>query len=106
LGGLVFCFNLLGSGKVALHGSISDALQGRRNRKVYQVENDANHQAAAGAYGNVAAVAEVIESDLEAVAAGTRVVIDLEVIVKGHILDFDLVVDRDVLIVDRDVLIV
>jgi hypothetical protein len=59
----------------------------------YGVEYYAYHQAAAGAARNVLAVAHVGDGDLEAVAAGARVVIDLERLIVEAVFDLDLVVE-------------
>lgn len=61
--------------------------------QIIEVEDDANHQAAAGAHGNIFSVSKIRNVDLEAVAAGTRVMIEFQLGVKGQILDFNLVVD-------------
>ena len=59
-----------------------------------KIKNDSNHQTAAGAHGNVLLVTQVVEGDLKAIAARTRIVVDLESFVEGHVFDLDLVVDR------------
>jgi len=65
-------------------------------RQILRVKNDADHEAAARADGDVLAVAEVRDSDLEPVAARARVVVDLQRRVVRHVLDLDLVVDVEV----------
>lgn len=64
------------------------------SRQTNLVEYNPDHQAAARAHANVLAVPQVRQPDLEAVAARARVVVDLELLVVGHVLDFDLVVER------------
>lgn len=66
----------------------------------HHLVNDANHQAAAGANGNVVgAIEQLVERDLEAVAAGARVVVEPARGVVRHVLDLDLVVDGKLLVV-------
>lgn len=66
----------------------------------YHLIDDPYHQAAAGAHGDVGGlVLQVGQRDLEAVAAGARVVVGLEGLVVRHVLDLDLVVDGDFLVV-------
>lgn len=55
---------------------------------------DLNHQTTAWADSNIFAVAQVAYGDLETVSAWTRVVVDLESGVIGHVFDLDLVVVR------------
>lgn len=43
----------------------------------YRIEDDLNHQTAAGANSDIFAVAQVADTDFEPVAAGTWVVVDL-----------------------------
>lgn len=58
------------------------------------------HQAAAGAHGDVVGlVLQVGQGDLEAVAAGARVVVGLQGLVVRHVLDLHLVVDGYLLVV-------
>ena len=64
----------------------------------YRVEYYPNHQTAARAARNVFAVAHVAYRNFKAVAAGTRVVVDLEGLIVEAILDFDLVVQVDVFV--------
>lgn len=58
-----------------------------------KVENDSDHQAAARAHGNILFVAQVVDANREAVAARAWVVIELKSFVKGHVFDFDFIVD-------------
>ncbi|KAI7930228.1 hypothetical protein M0657_001697 [Pyricularia oryzae] len=68
--------------------------------QVLDLVDDADHEAAAWADGDVGlAVLQVSQSDLEAIAAGARVVVDLERLVVRHVLDLDLVVDGDFFLV-------
>lgn len=61
----------------------------------YRVEYYPNHQATAGTSGNVLAISHVAEGNFEAIAARTRVVVDLKGLVIGAVFDFDLVVESD-----------
>ena len=66
----------------------------RRNKGgTYGVEDDPNHQAAAGAARNILAVSHVENGNLKTVAAGTWVVVDLQRLVVETVLDFDFVVE-------------
>lgn len=58
-----------------------------------KVKDDSDHQTAAGAYGNILFVAQVVDTNREAVAARAWVVIDLKRFVEGHVFDFDLIVN-------------
>jgi hypothetical protein len=60
----------------------------------YHLEDDLDHKAAAGTDSHLFAIAQVRNGNLEAVATRARVVVDLEVGVEGHVLDFYLVVIR------------
>lgn len=62
--------------------------------KTNRLKDNLNHERAARTDSDILAVAQVIDRDLEAVAARARVVVDLQCWVKGHVLDLDLVVDR------------
>lgn len=66
----------------------------------HHLVNDPDHQAAAGAHGDVVGlVLQVGQGNLEAVAAWARVVVGLQRLVVRHVLDLDLVVDRYLLVV-------
>lgn len=65
----------------------------RSGRATHRLENNLDHQRAARTHGDVLAVLQVEDGDLEAVAAGARVVVELQRGVEGHVFDFDLVVD-------------
>jgi hypothetical protein len=65
----------------------------------YEIENHPDHEAAAGANSNVLLVPQIVEHDLESVAAGARVVVHLERFVEGHIFDLDLIVDGKLFVV-------
>lgn len=64
----------------------------------YMVKNHPDHQTAARTDSDVLAIAEVGDGNLEPIATRTRVVIDLEVGIEGHIFDLDLVVNGDVIV--------
>lgn len=72
---------------------------GRLSVSIYHVKYNSDHEAAAGADGNVLLVAKVVQGDLELIAAWARVEVGLLGFVEGHVLDLDLIVDRDVLVV-------
>lgn len=59
---------------------------------MYRVKYDSDHQTTAGATSNVFAVAHVCDGNLKAVAAGTRVVVDLERLIVETVFDLDFVV--------------
>lgn len=63
------------------------------NCSTYQIEDDPDHQTATGADGDILLVAQVLEQDLELVAARARVVVHLLGCVEGHVLDLDLVIN-------------
>lgn len=82
------------SGGLSGDGNLAARVAGRRRLgQIVKIKDDSNHQAAAGTHGNVLLVAQVVEGDLEAIAARARIVIDLESFVKCHVFDLDLVVD-------------
>ena len=68
-------------------------------RKTYKVKDDTDHETAAGADGNVLLIEQVVQSNLEFVATRTRIVVDLHGLIEGHVLDFDLVIDGNILVV-------
>lgn len=69
-------------------------------RSTNLIEDDPYHQATAGTNGYIGRlVLKVCERNLETVTTWAWVVIDLESLVKGHILNFDLVVHCDFLFV-------
>lgn len=72
---------------------------GGGSREAHQVKNHTNHQAAAWTHRHVLLVAEVVERNLEAVAAGAGVKVRLEGGVERHVFDFDFVVDGEVVVV-------
>ncbi|CAG7962831.1 unnamed protein product, partial [Penicillium nalgiovense] len=45
------------------------------------------------AHGDLFAVAQIVDRDLEAVATWAGICVDLNIRVEGHVLDLDLVVD-------------
>ena len=59
----------------------------------HRQENNLNHQAATRTHGDVLALVEVIDADLETVPTRTGVMIYLESGVEGHVFDLDFVVD-------------
>jgi len=63
------------------------------NTETYQVKDNTNHQTAARAHSDLLAIAQIIDANLEAVAAWARVRIDLHGRVEGHVFDLDLIVD-------------
>ena len=65
----------------------------RRLLGMHLIKYDFNHKRAARTDGNVLTIAQIINGNLEAVAARAWVMVDLESIVKGQILDLDFVVD-------------
>lgn len=58
----------------------------------YQVKDNANHQTAAGTHRDLLAIAQIIDANLEAVAAWARERVNLHGRVEGHVFDFDLIV--------------
>lgn len=58
----------------------------------YRLKYDLNHQTAAGADCCVFAIPEVLQRNLESVAAWTWIVIDLHGRVEGHVFNLNLVV--------------
>lgn len=60
----------------------------------YYFEYDLDHQAAARTDRNLFPIAEVIEGNLELVAAWAGVSIEGSRLMIGHILDLDLIVER------------
>lgn len=66
----------------------------------YHLIYHTNHQAAARAYSDVGLlVLKIPESDLEAIPARAWVEIGLQRLIVGHVLDFDLIIDRDFFVV-------
>jgi len=61
--------------------------------ETHRFKDNPDHQAAGGTHSDLLAVAEVVQQNLKAVAAGTRVRVQLQRRVECHIFDFDLVVD-------------
>jgi hypothetical protein len=60
----------------------------------YSIKYDLNHQTAAWADSNIFAIAQIVDRDLETISTRTRVVVDLEGGIVGHVFDLDLVVIR------------
>lgn len=69
-----------------------------RNKETFtnRFEDDLDHQAAARADRDLLALVQIVNSDLESVAARARIMVDLEGGIEGHVLDFYLIVDRHV----------
>jgi hypothetical protein len=88
---------IVSSQSAALHCAAQTGLE-RVRSSTDLVEYDADHQAAAGAARNVFAVAHVGNGNLEAVAARTRVVVDLQRRIVEAVLDLDLVVQVQLLV--------
>jgi hypothetical protein len=65
----------------------------------YLIKNNPDHKTTTRTNRNLLAIAEIGNSDLEPIATGTRVMIDLQRGIEGHVFDFDLIVDREVLVV-------
>lgn len=65
----------------------------------YQVKDDSDHKTAARANGDVLLLEQVFEGNLKLVATRARELVDSHGLVKGHVLDFDLIVDRNTLVV-------
>ncbi|KAI3485856.1 hypothetical protein L1887_50654 [Cichorium endivia] len=63
--------------------------------KVDGVKDDADDERAARTPGDVLGVLELLARDLEAVATGTWVVEEILLLVINHVLELDLVVERD-----------
>lgn len=61
----------------------------------YQIKNNSDHQTAAWAHANILSVAQIVDGDLETVAAWAGEMVDLHRGVEGHVFDFNLVVDRE-----------
>ena len=64
----------------------------------YLIENHPNHKTTARTPRNILAVAHVVDADLEAIAAGARVVVDLQRLVVEAVFDFDFVVQVEVFV--------
>lgn len=62
--------------------------------KTHRLKDHLDHQRAARTHGDILAVAQVVDGNLETVATGTRVVIYLQRGIKDHVFDLDLVVNR------------
>lgn len=60
----------------------------------YHIEDYPDHQTAARANSNILTIAHVADGYLEAVAAWTWVMVDLEGRIEGHILYLDFIVVR------------
>jgi hypothetical protein len=58
----------------------------------YQIEDDFDHQTAAGANSNLLAISQVCNSYFEAIATRAGIVVDLESLIEGHVFDLDLIV--------------
>lgn len=65
----------------------------------YHIVDDSDHQAAAGADSDVLLLTKVIDGDLKAIPTRAGIVVDLESLIKGHILDLNLIVDRNSLLI-------
>ena len=61
--------------------------------KTHHLVYHPNHQAAAGTHSDVLPVLKIHERNLKPVATGAWVVVYLQLLIPGHVLDFDLVVD-------------
>jgi len=61
--------------------------------EVLHFENDLDHQTAARTDANILSIAQVVQRDFKAVAAGAGIVVYLESFVKSHVLDLNLVVE-------------
>lgn len=59
----------------------------------YRIEDDSDLQTAGWAGSDILAIAQVLETDLEPVTAGARVLIYLEDGIESHVLNFDFIVD-------------
>ena len=68
----------------------------------YQIKDHSDHETAAGADSDILLVAKVVQSNLEAIATGTRVVVELESLIEGHVFDLNLIVDGQILVVGHD----
>lgn len=68
-------------------------------RGTYQVKDHSDHETAARADSNILLIQQVFECDLKLVAARTRELVNSHGLIKDHILDLDLVVDRNTLVV-------
>ena len=64
----------------------------------YLIKNHPNHKTTARTPRNILAVAHVVDADLEAIAAGARVVVDLQRLVVEAVFDFDFVVQVEVFV--------
>lgn len=78
---------------------MSSQTRRRKEKVTHSLKDDPNHQTTARADGDVGGVTEISQRDFKPVAARARVVVDLHGLVKRHVLNLDLVVDRDGLVV-------
>jgi hypothetical protein len=97
------CFGLFGLPEIVLRRSVQMPRRIKSERvRAYCVIDDPDHKTAAGAYSDVCFfILEVGKANLKSVATRARVMVDLQRLVKGHVLDFDLVVNCDVLLAVR-----
>jgi hypothetical protein len=61
--------------------------------QIIQIEDDSDHETATRADRDVLAIPEICDVDLETVATWTGVVVDLQCLVECHILNFNLIID-------------
>lgn len=90
--------SLFGSGGRSDCECISQRKMGFWEAGTYRVEYDPDHQAAAWTARNVLAVAHVCDGNLEAVTAGTGMVVDLERLIIKAIFDLDFVVQIELFV--------
>ena len=63
--------------------------------ETHLIKNHPNHQATARTHRDIFPIAEVIDRNLKPVAARTRVMVDLDGRIEGHIFNLDLIIDGE-----------
>lgn len=61
----------------------------------YQIKDNPDHQTATWTHADILSVAQIVDGDLEAVAAWTGEMVDLHRRIEGHVFDFDLIVNGE-----------
>jgi hypothetical protein len=72
---------------------VNKAKRNLKGNVKYQAKDNLDHQAAAWAHSNLLAIPEVRNTNLKAIATRTRIVVDLERLIEGHVFDLNLIID-------------